>query len=161
MIIDCGGDWLNEALAWKANAVVITHAHPDHADGLKRGAACPVYATREPWKLIGGFPIRDRFTIWPKRKFLIAGMTFVAFSVEHSLRAPAVGYRVTAGRTSIFYCPDLVYIHDRQAALKGIAAYIGDGATISRSFIRRRGDRLFGHAAVSQQLGWCALLPRS
>jgi hypothetical protein len=82
-------------------------------------------------------------------------MTFIAFPVEHSLRAPAVGYRITAGKITIFYCPDLVYIHDRQAALKGITAYIGDGATISRSFIRRRGDRLIGHAPIEVQLGWC------
>jgi phosphoribosyl 1,2-cyclic phosphodiesterase len=155
VIIDCGGDWLNDSLAWKADAIVITHAHPDHVEGLKRGAPCPVYATRESWGLIGGFSIRERFTIRPRRKYLIAGMTFVAFPVEHSLRAPAVGYRITAGKTTIFYCPDLVYIHDRQAALKGIAAYIGDGATISRSFVRSRGNRLIGHAPIDVQLGWC------
>jgi hypothetical protein len=34
--------------------------------------------------------------------------------------------------------------------------YIGDGATIRRSFVRRRGDRLIGHAPVRTQLGWCA-----
>ena len=98
VIIDCGGDWVNDARAWKAKAIVITHAHPAHVDGLRRGATCPVYATRESWKLIGGFPIRERFTIPPRRKYLIAGMTFVAFPVEHSLRAPAVGYRITAGK---------------------------------------------------------------
>jgi hypothetical protein len=82
-------------------------------------------------------------------------MTFVAFPLEHSLRAPAVGYRITAGKTTIFYCPDLVNIQDRPAALAGVAAYIGDGATIARSFVRRRGKRLIGHAPLDVQLGWC------
>ena len=82
----------------------------------------------------------------------IGGITIEAFAVEHSLRAPAVGYRISAGNIAIFYAPDLIYIHHRQAALKGIAAYIGDGATISRPFIRRRGNRLIGHAPIGTQL---------
>jgi hypothetical protein len=30
------------------------------------------------------------------------------------------------------------------------------GATVSRSFVRKRGERLIGHAPVRTQLGWCA-----
>ena len=85
----------------------------------------------------------------------IAGIAFEAFAVEHSLRAPAVGYRITAGDLAIFYCPDVVYIRHREEALRGIAAYIGDGATISRPLVRRRGRRLIGHALVGTQLAWC------
>ena len=33
--------------------------------------------------------------------------------------------------------------------------YIGDGATLMRSFVRKRGDKLIGHATVRTQLGWC------
>jgi len=86
----------------------------------------------------------------------ICGITFQAFSVEHSILAPAVGYRISAGRARIFYGPDLLFIHNRAAALKDVQIYIGDGATIKRSFVRRRGDRLIGHAPVRTQLGWCA-----
>ena len=46
--------------------------------------------------------------------------------MEHSILAPAVGYRVSAGRVRIFYAPDLIFIHDRAAALKGVQLYIGD-----------------------------------
>jgi phosphoribosyl 1,2-cyclic phosphodiesterase len=163
VIIDCGGDWLMESRHWDADAIVITHAHPDHVDGLKRGAPCPVFATRETWKIIGRFPIEQRFIVRPRRPMRIGGITIEAFGVEHSLRAPAVGYRITAGDVAIFYCPDLVYIHRRQAALMAIAAYIGDGATISRPFVRRRGRRLIGHAPVGTQLAWCqtAGVPRA
>ena len=76
--------------------------------------------------------------------------------MEHSLLAPAVGYRVSLGHACFFYAPDVVFIHERAAALKEVQLYIGDGATVSRSFVRRRGERLIGHAPVRTQLGWCA-----
>lgn len=85
----------------------------------------------------------------------ICGITFEAFSVEHSLLAPTVGYRVSAGHACIFYVPDLVFIHDRAEALKNVQIYIGDGATVTRSFIRRRGKALIGHSPVRTQLTWC------
>jgi len=33
--------------------------------------------------------------------------------------------------------------------------YIGDGATVTQSFIRRRGKALIGHSPVRTQLTWC------
>ncbi len=73
----------------------------------------------------------------------------------HSLIAPAVGLRITAGRARIFYVPDLVYIPDRAAALKDVDVYVGDGASLVRSLVRRRDGTPIGHAAVRTQLGWC------
>ena len=62
---------------------------------------------------------------------------------------------MSAGRACIFYAPDLVFIHERAAALKDVQIYIGDGATVTRSFIRRRGKALIGHSPVRTQLTWC------
>ena len=62
---------------------------------------------------------------------------------------------MSAGRACIFYAPDLIFIHERSAALKGVQIYIGDGATVTRSFIRKRGKALIGHSAVRTQLTWC------
>jgi hypothetical protein len=42
---------------------------------------------------------------------------------------------------SDFLRPDLIFIHDRQDALKGVQVYIGDGATVTTSFIPRRGKK--------------------
>ena len=39
--------------------------------------------------------------------------------------------------------------------MRGIALYIGDGATVTRSMVRRRGQALIGHAPIRVQLGWC------
>jgi Metallo-beta-lactamase superfamily len=52
VMIDCGADWLDLLDAVSPTAIVLTHAHPDHAAGLARGASCPVFATKETWNLI-------------------------------------------------------------------------------------------------------------
>jgi hypothetical protein len=54
-----------------------------------------------------------------------------------------------------FYAPDLIFIHERSAALNSVQIYIGDGATVTRSFIRKRGRALIGHSPVRTQLTWC------
>jgi mRNA degradation ribonuclease J1/J2 len=114
-----------------------------------------VYAPEKTWQELSRYPIRDRHVIKERTPTKIYGITFEAFPVEHSILSPAVGYRVSAGRASIFYAPDLIFIHERSAALKGVQIYIGDGATLTRSFIRRRGKALIGHAPVRTQLSWC------
>lgn len=156
VLVDCGEDWLGRLEELGPRAIVITHAHPDHAFGLREGAPCPVWATAESWERLEAFPVDERRTIRPRRPAEICGITFEAFAVEHSIRAPAVGYRITAGRTSIFYAADLVYIPERGEALAGVRLYIGDGATVRRSMVRKEGDLLFGHTPVMTQLTWCA-----
>ena len=155
VMIDCGLDWLGKLERLRPSAIVLTHAHPDHAWGLKNGAPCPVYAPEKTWHELRHYPVKDRVVIKERTPTKIYGITFEAFPVEHSILSPAVGYRVSAGRACIFYAPDLIFIHERSAALKGVQIYIGDGATLTRSFIRRRGKALIGHAPVRTQLTWC------
>jgi phosphoribosyl 1,2-cyclic phosphodiesterase len=155
VMIDCGLDWLGKFERLHPSAIVLTHAHPDHAWGLRDGAPCPVYAPQKTWQTLERCRVEDRHLIKERTPTKICGITFEAFPVEHSILAPAVGYRVSAGRAPIFYAPDLVFIHDRAAALKGVQIYIGDGATVTRSFIRRRGKTLIGHSPIRTQLTWC------
>src|SRR5438876_233424 len=155
VMIDCGLDWLGKFERLHPRAIVLTHAHPDHAWGLRNGAPCPVHAPQKTWQSLTRCPIEDRHLIKERTPTKICGIAFEAFPVEHSILAPAVGYRISAGRALIFYAPDLVFIYERAAALKGVQIYIGDGATLTRSFIRRRGETLIGHAPVRTQLTWC------
>jgi hypothetical protein len=80
---------------------------------------------------------------------------FEAFAVVHSIRAPAVGYRIGAGGVHVFYVPDVLGILERSEALGGARLYIGDGASIVRPIVRRRGRKRFGHAPIRAQLEWC------
>jgi phosphoribosyl 1,2-cyclic phosphodiesterase len=155
VMIDCGLDWLGKFERLHPRAIVLTHAHPDHAWGLKDGAPCPVHAPQKTWETLRSCAVKDRRVIKERTPTKICGITFEAFTVEHSILAPAVGYRVSASRARIFYAPDLVYILERGPALKDVQIYIGDGATVTRSFIRKRGKTLIGHTPVRTQLMWC------
>jgi phosphoribosyl 1,2-cyclic phosphodiesterase len=154
-MIDCGADWLRALGIVSPTAIILTHGHADHAFGLASGAPCPVYATEETWSLIDRFPLEDRRVVEPRVPFMIGGVRFEAFPVEHSIRAPAVGYRLSAGRAAIFYVPDLAAIPEQRAALRSIDLYVGDGATVVRSMVRVKDHNLIGHAPISAQLGWC------
>lgn len=155
VMIDCGEDWLGRIGEVRPQAILVTHAHPDHADGLRAGAPCPVYASVEAWETMEDFPIDSRATVEPGAPVEVRGMTFTFFPVEHSTRRPAGGYRVSAGRVDVFYVPDVVYIRDREAALSGCKVYVGDGATVSRSMVRKPEDHLIGHTPIRTQLTWC------
>jgi phosphoribosyl 1,2-cyclic phosphodiesterase len=156
VMVDCGLDWRDRLARVRPAAIVVTHAHPDHAAGLRDGAPCPVYAPAEAWGAIQRYPITDRGIVEPRCPLAVVGIEFEAFPVEHSLRAPAVGYRIRAGRAVIFYAPDLVSIGDEQEALSGLDLYVGDGAAVGRSIVRRRDGRAIGHASIRAQLEWCA-----
>jgi hypothetical protein len=106
---------------------------------------------------MGDWPIEDQRIIEHRETITLEGISVECFPVQHSKTCPAVGYRISAGVVTVFYVPDLVYIESREAALEGCDAYIGDGATIDRNFVRKQKDteELIGHTPVRTQLTWC------
>jgi phosphoribosyl 1,2-cyclic phosphodiesterase len=155
VMIDCGADWLHLLSRISPTAILLTHAHPDHAGGLVYGAPRPVYAAVRTWRSLPAWPGSDRRVMPLQKSIAIAGIRFEALPVEHSLRAPAVGYRVSAHRIRFFYVPDVVRLRNRPRALRGVDLYVGDGASITRPIIRRRGRAVIGHGSIRAQLGWC------
>jgi len=117
---------------------------------------CPVYATAATWKVLRRLPIRDRRIIPLRRAVRIGGIRFFAIPVSHSVRAPAVGYRISAQRRCFFYLPDVAALPNPAKALRRVELYIGDGATVRRSMVRDKGRALIGHAPIIRQLDWCA-----
>lgn len=155
IMIDCGEDCLDSMSRLRPDAIVLTHAHPSHTLGLQQGAPCPIYATSETHKSISGYPIEKRVTLEPRSPKTIEGVRFEAFAVEHSVRHPAVSYRITADGESIHYAPDVAQISNLTNALQGVQLYIGDGTSLERNLTRKSGDRLCGHASMRTQLSWC------
>jgi phosphoribosyl 1,2-cyclic phosphodiesterase len=155
IMIDCGGDWLADLDRLAPDALLLTHAHPDHSDGLQRGAPCPVHATAAAWQRIAAFPIAERRLMEPGRPLTVGGFPVEAVPVHHSLRAPAVGYRIGAGSDAFFYAPDVAALVDPAAAIEGCTLYIGDGAALDAGLLRSEEGRPCGHAPLPEQLRWC------
>jgi phosphoribosyl 1,2-cyclic phosphodiesterase len=155
IMFDCGEDWLGKFRSLEPDAIFITHAHPDHAWGLKEGADCPVYASAVSWEIMKGYPVPEKVLLENNTPEIIGSLEITSFPLIHSIRAPAVGYRISSKKAAIFYAPDIVAIVDRKTALSGVSLYIGDGATPVRSMVRRRGDELFGHTPIRTQITWC------
>lgn len=156
VMVDCGLSFLKKQKKINPDFIVLTHGHPDHAFGLKSGAVCPVYATKETWKSLD-FSVLEKRVMPIEKKVKIGPFYFTAFPVVHSIICPAVGYKIQAGKKKIFFVPDVVYIEKLKKAFKGIALYIGDGATVTHNMVRRskKTKELFGHATVKSQLTWC------
>ena len=53
------------------------------------------------------------------------------------------------------YNPDLVFIKNRKKIFKDLNLYIGDGSSISRPLVRKKANKLFGHASIKTQTNWC------
>src|SRR5919198_2001695 len=82
VIIDCGLDWRNSLARLRPAAIVLTHAHPDHAAGLQDGAPCPVYPSAETRSAIERYPIAERALIESRRPLMVLDLEFEAFPVE-------------------------------------------------------------------------------
>ena len=57
LVIDCGEDWRGRIAALAPDAILVTHAHPDHCGALADGAPCPVYASPRACRALARFPI--------------------------------------------------------------------------------------------------------
>lgn len=99
-MIDGGADWLHRLRRIASTAIVLTRAHADHV-------APRAQSTATRWRLLRRLPIPDRRTMPLHRTVRAGGVRFRAVAVRHSIRAPAVGYRVSANGSSFFYLPDV------------------------------------------------------
>lgn len=77
-------------------------------------------------------PVRDPVTI--------AGFVIEARPVQHSLNAPAVGFKVSAHGACLFYVPDVAAPEHSKRVFENVDVYVGDGAVLVRSLVRSRGS---------------------
>jgi ribonuclease BN (tRNA processing enzyme) len=137
-------------------AVLITHAHPDPYAWLYEDIRTdvPVYATQETLDYGKYRPAVPRL-VTPGEEVSIGAFTWTAYPVLHSIRCPAVGFKLKAGGKTLVYNPDLVDIIEKDTVLSGVDYYVGDGSAIRANLVRRRGDLIFGHTRIGTQVNWC------
>lgn len=147
------------------DAIFITHAHPDHYAWTSRDneeIEIPVYMSRETYDYSSRRPLKS-IILDVAQRTEIGPFTFKAFKVMHSLRCPAVCYRINTGAKTIVYAPDILdTVEDKKIVFDNIDCLIADGSSLNRNLVRRRGDKLFGHAMVKTIINWCKkyLIPR-
>ena len=138
------------------DAILITHAHPDHYSWLKEDVPTdiPVYLTQESLDY-GKFRPRNAHVVAPMEQFKVGAFDCMAYRVIHSIRCPAVGWKLMVAGKTLVYNSDLVDIVEKDAMLAGVDCYIGDGSAIKANLVRRQGDVLFGHTRIITQVHWC------
>lgn len=155
LLLDAGSTWAGRLHELRPDWIAITHAHPDHAFALAEPTDVPVYLSEESYERLARYPMAHPRVFGPGARLRLGPFRVRPYEVVHSLRAPAVGFRVRAAQTTIAYNPDIISIVDEASVLSGVQAYVGDGATLTRPLVRRHGDALFGHTTVRAQLNWC------
>lgn len=132
------------------DALVVTHAHPDHISGVGREES--FYSTEPVRRLVG-----DRVNLLPWREPVTIGpFSVTAYPVVHSTKAQAAALRIEGPFGAIAYAPDVLAWEsrrDRTECLDRANIYFGDGSHPS-GVIRRSDGRLVGHAPWATQLSW-------
>ncbi|GAG97824.1 unnamed protein product, partial [marine sediment metagenome] len=137
--------------------ILITHAHPDHyiwtledEDRIN----IPVYLTRIVLDY-GKYKPKDYRIFQTGKKYSLKCLDITAYKVIHSIRCPAVGYKIKGDKT-IIYAPDIVdFEEDKGTVLKDVDLLIADGSSLNINMVRRKEGKLFGHTRVKTIIEWC------
>lgn len=137
--------------------ILITHAHPDHYIWTveeENRIDIPVYLTKVTLDY-GKYKPVSYGIIESDREYKLKDLEVTAYKVIHSLRCPAVGYRIKGDRT-IVYAPDILdFEEDKGMVLKSTDVLIADGSSLNINMTRYREGKLFGHTRIKTIIGWC------
>lgn len=141
------------------DALLITHAHPDHYILTKKenDLNVPVYLTEETLEYGKTKPEKYKI-IKPGKEFKIKNFRIIPYRVSHSIRCPTIGFKIYLGnRKTLVYNPDLVDIKKKEKILKNVDYYIGDGSCIQANLVRKhkKTKEVFGHIRITTQINWC------
>lgn len=137
--------------------ILITHAHPDHYIWTvedENRINIPVYLTRIVLDY-GKYKPKGYRIFKTGKKYSLKCLDITAYKVIHSIRCPAVGYKIKGDKT-IIYAPDIVdFEEDKGTVLKDVDLLIADGSSLNINMVRRKEGKLFGHTRVKTVIGWC------
>ena len=159
ILVDYGIIHKNDLKKINPDAIIITHAHPDHYIWTKeqQKTKIPVYLTKKTFGY-GKFKPENYKIITPGKKFKIKNFQISPYKVLHSIRCPAIGLRISFKGKTMIYNPDLVDIVNKNKILKKVDYYIGDGSCIRANLVRKtkiKPFKIFGHARIITQINWC------
>jgi len=141
----------------KPDAILITHAHPDHFKWLKKDEEYKgkIYVTRDTKK---ASKFKKNFELIKINKwFKVGPFKILGYRVIHSLIAPAIGFKIKSDKTFV-YNSDLIDIKRKSSVLRDIDFYVGDGSTVTANLVRRsktQPSKIFGHTRIQTQINWC------
>lgn len=139
------------------NFILITHAHPDHYIWTLEEKNCitaPVYMTPETFNYGRNKPLNYRI-IKSGREYILNDLKITAYKVTHSIKCPAVAYKIKGDKT-IIYAPDILdFNEDKVILLRDIDLMVADGSSLNINMVRRKDDKLFGHTMIKTIIGWC------
>lgn len=153
LMLDCGSDWSSDVVSFDLDAILLTHAHIDHAGGIGPDIECPIFATAATWQALGRDDIQHKRIVSVDQVLDFGPLQLSFRPLAHSLRAPAVALLVTSPAGRICYAPDVAELPD--GVLEGCGLYIGDGSTWDDQLLRQEAGKTCGHAPIPQQLDWC------
>lgn len=111
LLFDCGEP---EFLAYKPQAVFITHLHPDHAYFVASGQmfpqiTVPLYAP----EILEATPIKVL-----SQKISIGNYTIIPVPTEHSIKVKSQAYIIKKGDQKILYTGDMLWIQKKSSLFK-------------------------------------------
>jgi phosphoribosyl 1,2-cyclic phosphodiesterase len=139
------------------DALLITHAHPDHYIWTKKAKDdinIPVYLTEVTLNYSIYKPLSYTI-IEPNKEFKIKNLVIIPYKVIHSLRCPTVCFKIR-GDKAVIYAPDILDTEEpKENIFLGVETLIADGSSFDINLVRKRGNKLFGHAMIKTEIGWC------
>jgi ribonuclease BN (tRNA processing enzyme) len=140
------------------DGILVTHAHPDHylwtivPDG---SISIPVYLTGITLSYGKNKPANYRL-INPGKTFEIGHFKITAFDVIHSIRCPAVCFKIKGSQKQLVYAPDIVDTgQPKEIVFNDTDILVADGSSFDINLVRKRDGKLFGHATIKTIINWC------
>jgi len=154
LMVDCGSDWSGRAADLAPDALILTHAHEDHAGGLTMPSPFPVYAAEATWEVLKSRGVPQDRAINRDSSLFFGELEVRSFPIDHSLRAPACGLRLSHGGSCCIYLPDVAALPRPRDIMRHADLYIGDGSSFTSRLERMEAGVRCGHAAIPRQLIW-------
>jgi len=156
VLLDCGSKELAEKVQTRLDAVCVTHAHPDHIDGLEfLSEDVPIYMHRSIWR-----DIREQRPEYAEKlshrelhfyssynAIRIGNVKVRWLPVKHSLKVQTFAIRING---IVLYSPDCLEISDKW--LGGVETWIIDGASLTRDIVREQDGEDYGHQSILNSL---------